>query len=259
MEGSAMATERAKAEKIDLNEAGRDELIAVPGIGPAAADAILAHRKQHGRFKNVDELANVPGIGATVLEGVRGHVGVASAEGERGTATKRAGERPAEAAKEAAETGGEALRRTAETAQRTGRETAAAAAEAAGTGAELARRAGKVAAEGYEEFFSLTREEFEGLTRAQQALLDGGSELSHVWLAFWREQLSEGTETMRALAECRNWHEALERQNAFTRASVERACAQAARSAELTAAMINESFKPLQETAQRMVERAPRR
>jgi competence protein ComEA len=56
------------AAAVNLNTATLDELIALPGIGPAKAQAILDHRKAHGPFKTVEELKDVKGIGAKRFE-----------------------------------------------------------------------------------------------------------------------------------------------------------------------------------------------
>ena len=48
---------------VNINTAGADELKALPGIGPAKAEAIVEYRKQHGNFKSGEELKNVKGIG----------------------------------------------------------------------------------------------------------------------------------------------------------------------------------------------------
>ena len=89
-------------------------------------------------------------------------------------------------------------------------------------------------------------------------MLDGTAELGQLWTAFWSEQLADGTDALRALATCRSWREAVEIQTELTRASLERVCAQAARSAELTTAMIAGGIQPLQESIRRGAERTPR-
>jgi comEA protein len=55
-------------EPMDLNKATLEQLDALPGIGPAKAQAILEARKALGRFKRVDDLLDVPGIGAKTLD-----------------------------------------------------------------------------------------------------------------------------------------------------------------------------------------------
>ncbi|KZE41662.1 helix-hairpin-helix domain-containing protein [Microbacterium sp. T32] len=56
---------------LDLNTATREQLDALPRIGPALADRILAWREQNGRFTSVDDLGSVPGIGDKMLASLR--------------------------------------------------------------------------------------------------------------------------------------------------------------------------------------------
>ena len=46
----------AASAAVNLNTATRDELVAVPGSGPAKAQAIVEHRKAPGPFTSVDDL-----------------------------------------------------------------------------------------------------------------------------------------------------------------------------------------------------------
>lgn len=61
---------------VDLNTATAEQLDALPGIGPATAEAILEHRKQNGRFRTVDDLLDVRGIGDAKLAELRDKVKV---------------------------------------------------------------------------------------------------------------------------------------------------------------------------------------
>lgn len=71
------AVERSGADEgsatgpVDLNRAGTDELEALPGVGPATAAAIVAHRDEHGPFTAIGQLVEVPGIGPAKLARVR--------------------------------------------------------------------------------------------------------------------------------------------------------------------------------------------
>ena len=48
---------------LDLNSAGKDELILLPGIGEVLADRIIDYREEHGGFKSIEELLLIKGIG----------------------------------------------------------------------------------------------------------------------------------------------------------------------------------------------------
>ncbi len=62
--GSALA-----AETVDINAADAATLDRVlAGVGPSKAEAIVAHRKQHGAFRSADELVEVKGIGLSTIE-----------------------------------------------------------------------------------------------------------------------------------------------------------------------------------------------
>ncbi len=50
------------AVPVDLNSASEADLVALPGIGPARARAILAYRRENGPFALVSDLGRVPGF-----------------------------------------------------------------------------------------------------------------------------------------------------------------------------------------------------
>ena len=60
--------------RVNLNTASAGELQTLPGIGPALAERIVAHRDAHGAFRSVDELEKVPGIGPATATRLRGRV-----------------------------------------------------------------------------------------------------------------------------------------------------------------------------------------
>jgi competence protein ComEA len=56
---------------IDLNTASETDLDALPGVGPATAQAIVQHRDEVGGYTSVDQLLDVPGIGPSKRERIR--------------------------------------------------------------------------------------------------------------------------------------------------------------------------------------------
>ena len=64
------------AGPVNINSATADQLDVLPGVGPATAAAIIAHRDQHGPFRSVEELGDVRGIGPAKLDALRGLVTV---------------------------------------------------------------------------------------------------------------------------------------------------------------------------------------
>ena len=71
LQGSA-----SPAPLVDLNSATSRELETLPGIGPAMAGRIIAHREANGPFASIDDVENVPGIGPKTLESIRAMVTV---------------------------------------------------------------------------------------------------------------------------------------------------------------------------------------
>ena len=49
--------------QVNINTATAEELTALPGVGEALAERIIAYREEHGAFRAAEELMEVDGIG----------------------------------------------------------------------------------------------------------------------------------------------------------------------------------------------------
>ena len=75
---------------LNLNTATKDDLVALPGIGPAKAQSIVDYRNQHGPFRTVDELRKVKGIGEKLFLQIRPEVSVGNASRANGQSVAKA-------------------------------------------------------------------------------------------------------------------------------------------------------------------------
>lgn len=48
--------------KVNINSAGAEELMTLPGIGEVRALAIIEYRETYGNFENIEDIMNVKGI-----------------------------------------------------------------------------------------------------------------------------------------------------------------------------------------------------
>ena len=58
--------------KININTAGKDELMELTGIGEAKAESILRYREEHGGFQSIEELMQIEGIKEGVFNKIKG-------------------------------------------------------------------------------------------------------------------------------------------------------------------------------------------
>jgi comEA protein len=72
--GAAAWADHHEGMKVNINTADKAALEALPGIGPAKADAIIEYRQKMGGFKEVSELEKVPGVGEKTAEQLKDKV-----------------------------------------------------------------------------------------------------------------------------------------------------------------------------------------
>jgi competence protein ComEA len=65
---SVQKKEAPSGQAVNINTATKEELVALPGIGPTLADRIISFRENEGEFGSVDDLRNVKGISKKKLE-----------------------------------------------------------------------------------------------------------------------------------------------------------------------------------------------
>lgn len=76
MEGSGSAAQGAADGRVNLNRASKEELMTLPGIGEAKAEAILQYRTEHGGFGSIDEIKQISGIKDGVFEKIKDKITV---------------------------------------------------------------------------------------------------------------------------------------------------------------------------------------
>lgn len=69
-------SEQASDGLVHLNQADKEELMTLPGIGASKAEAILEYRETQGGFTTIDELMNIPGIKEGVFCKIRDYITV---------------------------------------------------------------------------------------------------------------------------------------------------------------------------------------
>lgn len=63
-------------EHVNLNQASKEELMKIDGVGDKKADKIIAYRQEHGDFQRVDDLKNVAGFGDKTVARLRDRLAV---------------------------------------------------------------------------------------------------------------------------------------------------------------------------------------
>ena len=61
---------------VNINTASKEDLITIPGLGEAKAEAIIKHREDNGNFKSIEDIKNVSGIGDSLFEKIKDYITV---------------------------------------------------------------------------------------------------------------------------------------------------------------------------------------
>ena len=62
--------------KVNINRASKEELMTLPGIGEAKADAIIRYRQEKGNFDSIEEIMEIEGIKEGVFRKIQDQITV---------------------------------------------------------------------------------------------------------------------------------------------------------------------------------------
>lgn len=71
-----ISSEQGKDDRININQATKDDLTKLSGVGSTKAQAIITYRDSVGGFKDIEELKNVDGIGDKTVEKLKDSIRV---------------------------------------------------------------------------------------------------------------------------------------------------------------------------------------
>ena len=69
--GGAAAAAPAAGGKVNINTAGKEELMTLKGIGEARAEDIIRYREENGPFQSVEDIMKVSGIKSAAFEKIK--------------------------------------------------------------------------------------------------------------------------------------------------------------------------------------------
>lgn len=73
-DGQGRQTASSEEKKVNINTAGKEELMTLPGIGEAKADAILSYRESKGVFSSTEELMQISGIKEGIYQKIMDYI-----------------------------------------------------------------------------------------------------------------------------------------------------------------------------------------
>ncbi len=73
---SGAGYEPSQGAKVNINTAGREQLMTLNGIGSARADAIIAYRQENGAFAKIEDIMKVSGIKEAAFARIKDYIAV---------------------------------------------------------------------------------------------------------------------------------------------------------------------------------------
>ncbi len=68
------SAEKGREFTVNINTAGINELVRIPGIGTVTAQRIISYRQLNGRFNKAEDLIEVKGIGPSKLQSIKKYI-----------------------------------------------------------------------------------------------------------------------------------------------------------------------------------------
>lgn len=68
------SNKNTSTNKVSINNASKEELMTLPGIGESKAKDIIDYRTKNGPFKKIEDLKNIPGIGENVYNNLKENI-----------------------------------------------------------------------------------------------------------------------------------------------------------------------------------------
>lgn len=62
--------------KVNINQADKEELMQIPGIGDVKATSIIEYRTTNGPFQTIEDIKNVTGIGENTFDSIKDYITV---------------------------------------------------------------------------------------------------------------------------------------------------------------------------------------
>ena len=70
----SIESNQSTSSKININEATKEELMQIPGIGDVKATSIIEYRTTNGLFQSIEDIKNVTGIGDSTFESIKDYI-----------------------------------------------------------------------------------------------------------------------------------------------------------------------------------------